>query len=420
MPIRLPSKPARDSSCPTPHRPVRRSLAFLAAALLLSACAPRALSTRGSVTLLEAGPDSAIAAEAASLPGLDLRELPLKGSWRAQLESRTGASDLILIDWDRDLESAGRAGLVAELSGYWARLSSTGRMRKALDPRLYGPGGKARYFLPLCVYPWGLFYNQGLLAKAGIAPPSTMAELEADFGKLSARGIVPVALGASYGWPALAWVSILDLRLNGSEAHRLLLEGRRAFGDPGLLNVYAVLERWRDLGWFSADASKLSWDQAMTAVDSGRAAFTFLSSSALTRYRHLSVMGFMALPRGEGGGRGGELGTLRGFVLPARASSPRAALALADAYALSGAPGQTQASWGLPAVAPSDGSEAEGLRGAAAKIVAGAEVMMPQLDWALPAQASMEARLAMQRFFDRRGGMGAKELAAALVKAASQ
>ena len=408
---------------PRPHACSRR-LALpplaLALALILLACAPRPLSTRGSVKVRADVPDAELAQTAAKLSGLSYSELSPQGSWRRQLEARSGAPDLVLVDRDRELDASAAAGELADISRYWARLSSIPAMRKSLASSLVAADAKAHYFLPTSLYPWGLFYNIAILKGAGIAPPSTLAELEDSFGHLAGKGITPLALGASYGWPALAWLSILDIRQNGAAAHRLLLEGKRSFDDPGLLEVCATLERWRDRGYFPANAAKLGWNDALGAVDNGSAAFAFLSASALAAYRRKSALGFMALPPGRSADGRGELAIVRGFALSAHASAPQAALALADAYALDGAPGQTTEPWTLPAVAQEGPGEKEGFRAAEARILDGASEVLPQLDWALPAQAAIDARAAMTRFFEKRGGMSSGELAAALAKAAAR
>ena len=98
---------------PRPHACSRR-LALpplaLALALILLACAPRPLSTRGSVKVRADVPDAELAQTAAKLSGLSYSELSPQGSWRRQLEARSGAPDLVLVDRDRELDASAAAG----------------------------------------------------------------------------------------------------------------------------------------------------------------------------------------------------------------------------------------------------------------------------------------------------------------------
>ena len=406
------------SSKTPPPRPLFSLGLGLVLTFALVACAPSALGSSGSVTLITNLPDEALVATAAKQPGLKFKLATATESWERQLAAGKGAPDLVLLDWDNRLAEAGAAGLVADLSRYWKRLAAPKGIGKSLASSVESPDGKTSFFLPSSFYPWGLFYNVELLKKTGLALPTTMEEFEAALPKLAAKGLTPIALGASYGWPALAWLSILDIRLNGIEAQRSLAEGRRRFDDKGLLEVYATLQRWRDAGYFGPGAASRNWEDSFAAVEKGQAAFVYLGASALSRYARASALGFVAVPPGRGEGSRGELAVIHGFALSAHAVSSEAALALADAYVVAGAPGQTADSWTLAAsVGSVKAGELGDLKAAESRIAEGAGAFLPQLDWALPAAASYEARSVMKSFFEKGSRMDAKGLAAALVKA---
>jgi len=387
-----------------------------AALLALSGCGPGSLSTRGKVLVHESFDDSALAAQAKALPGLTFAEAPRTLSWRKALEETRSRPDLVALSDDRDLSSAFVAGLIADLGPYRARLASFPRMRTALAPDLEAKDGKGPFFFPLTIQPWGLFYNPTLLAKSGIAKPATLSELEAAFESLAKRGTRPLALGASAGWPALGLLAILDLRLGGRSAYVSELQGKSVEPDSRLLASLTMLEKWRDRRWLSADAAALSWDGALAAVEAGRAAFTYLPSSAWSRYQKKGQLGFAAFPKGSIG-EVGELATIEGFALAASSRSREPALALLDVYALAGAPGRTFESWQLPAVVPVGGPETEGIRGTLAGIVGGATRLYPPLDRALSAEAAREARLAMTDFLRPDSETKAADLAARLAAA---
>jgi raffinose/stachyose/melibiose transport system substrate-binding protein len=64
-----------------------------------------------------------------------------------------------------------------------------------------------QYGLPYSVGIVGFWYRPDLFTQAGIsAPPTTMAELVTDIGKLKAKGITPIAVGGKDKWPdAFYW-----------------------------------------------------------------------------------------------------------------------------------------------------------------------------------------------------------------------
>ncbi len=69
------------------------------------------------------------------------------------------------------------------------------------------------YALPFSVGVVGFWYNTSLFEKAGInAPPTTLDELIADAGALSAAGIEPISVGAGDKWPAAHYWYYLSLR----------------------------------------------------------------------------------------------------------------------------------------------------------------------------------------------------------------
>ncbi|MFI0723560.1 ABC transporter substrate-binding protein [Streptomyces sp. NPDC021224] len=62
------------------------------------------------------------------------------------------------------------------------------------------------YAIPLDTQPEGIYYSKDLFKQAGIAaPPTTMAELQADVAKLKTIGVAPIAVGGKDAWPAAHW-----------------------------------------------------------------------------------------------------------------------------------------------------------------------------------------------------------------------
>ena len=101
-----------------------------------------------------------------------------------------------------DLATQVKTGKVQDLS------TSTADTIKAIGGQGAGwtVDGK-QYGLPYSVGIVGFWYRPDLFTKAGItAPPTTMAELVTDIGKLKAKGITPIAVGGKDKWPdAFYW-----------------------------------------------------------------------------------------------------------------------------------------------------------------------------------------------------------------------
>jgi raffinose/stachyose/melibiose transport system substrate-binding protein len=69
------------------------------------------------------------------------------------------------------------------------------------------------YAMPLDTQPEGIYYSKDLFQQAGIAaPPTTMAELQADVAKLKAIHVAPIAVGGKDAWPAAHWYYNFALR----------------------------------------------------------------------------------------------------------------------------------------------------------------------------------------------------------------
>jgi raffinose/stachyose/melibiose transport system substrate-binding protein len=74
-----------------------------------------------------------------------------------------------------------------------------------LDGKTYG--------VPFTLGVVGFWYRKDLFAQAGISnPPATLQELLDDAGKLKAKGIEPIAVGAKDKWPTAFWYDYLAVR----------------------------------------------------------------------------------------------------------------------------------------------------------------------------------------------------------------
>jgi len=388
----------------------------------LASCS-RPLEAKGTVSVWPGSASEALRAVAASTTGLDAEFLPVKGSWK---DGDSLVSDLVYTEWAWDYFSAARTGMVLDLAPWSARLESrplVGTSGLASFGLLTSPESnpKASYFLPAEAVPWGFFYSRDALARAGLEPPATWNELVESLPRLKAAGVVPFALGSTFGWPSLALVSMIDVRLNGGSAYRDLLEGRRKFDDESAVATCVLLARWRDAGYFGAQPASRSWLDAASDVTQGRAAYLVAGAGIKDRFGPAPT-GFLQARNASVSA--GQLASVWGFVVAASSSNPETALALADAYIVEGARKPDGSSYRRPlgnlgarVKEQEGGTVADTFQNLEDGLLASAGGYLPTLDKALSPQAAYDAGRIISAFFAAGSVMSGEELARALSSA---
>jgi glucose/mannose transport system substrate-binding protein len=132
------------------------------------------------------------------------------------------------------------------------------------------------YGVPLDIHRLNtLFFNRGLFAESGLAPPTTLDDLFTDADVLQANGVRPLALGTKDPWTvALLLFENLLVAHGGGAYYRDFFAGK---GDPtGPEMTGAVTDLVRLLSLTNADRQARSWDQAVDLVVSGQAAMTIM------------------------------------------------------------------------------------------------------------------------------------------------
>jgi ABC-type glycerol-3-phosphate transport system substrate-binding protein len=94
------------------------------------------------------------------------------------------------------------------------------------------------YAMPMSVQPEGLWYNQDLLTKAGVATtPTDLAGFNDMVSKLKAANIAPIALGAKDAWPAAHWYYSFALRECSKDVVQNLTSDK-TLSDPCYLKAF--------------------------------------------------------------------------------------------------------------------------------------------------------------------------------------
>lgn len=257
----------------------RTMLAGLSAALLLSAAPVHAQDVSGDLVLLDwasgSEQDMIKALEdgfVKAYPKVTFKEINLttqgdqRGAIRAALQSGEKA-DLFVNTWPAFRKELVDAGMLRDLTGLWDsakigdNLSDTWKDLGSLDGKVYG-----------VTYTFGdrsaMFYKTDTMKKAGIdTQPATWDDFIADFKKLNAVNVTPIAVGAKV-WSHTEWFESIYEHLNGVDKAAQLAAHKIPWTDD---SVKAALKKWAELlkaGCCGPATSMLAmdWDNASDAV----------------------------------------------------------------------------------------------------------------------------------------------------------
>lgn len=136
----------------------------------------------------------------------------------------------------------------------------------SFDDRIFG--------LPMEGNAEPLYYNRALFEKLGIAPPTTLSELDEAIHILKNHGIIPFALGNEDRWPAGIFAHYLMDRYAGPELINELVQGKEgsSFNNEQYLKAFQHLESWIEEEAFSPSSNDLSTEEAITLFTQGKAA----------------------------------------------------------------------------------------------------------------------------------------------------
>ena len=391
-----------------------KKISLLLISFIILSCTD-SFKTEGTVLAWSNRPDPEFTALASELNGLILSEAPRNQSWNLLIKDPPTAPDLIVTELTQDVIKASSEGVLTDLSIYNGRFKSASQAYPGMAHLSQSSG--ITTFIPSSVLLWRLFYNQTVWKELNLPLPSDLTQLEAAFEKLQEKGIIPIALGSSFGWPALAWLSVLDLRYNGSQAHWALIHGKRDFSDPSFSPVFETLTRWRDKKYFDQVSGTINWPESLVKVQDGKAGFVFMGTSVVNRFGGDGAIISLPVPPLAGKKIEGELAGIQGFILNASSKFPEAALALVDTYISRGSKGQTSDSYRISATRPAKGVVLEGIKAHQAESLESGVELHPTLDRILEPQAAYDVNLVMIRFFAPGSTMTGGDLAEALTAA---
>ena len=125
----------------------------------------------------------------------------------------------------------------------------------------------------------GIFYNKKLATQAGItAPPTTLAELDADLQKAKAAGIVPIAQfnGGATGGLAFPLQNLMSVYGSPSTINDWIFNKQGATIDtPTNVQAAEHLQQWIKAGYFASDVNAMDYATMMSRFIGGKSLFIF-------------------------------------------------------------------------------------------------------------------------------------------------
>ena len=389
-----------------------------ARALLVCICVAaisctKTLATQGDVLSVAQKRDPGLAQAASGLQGMSLQQDVAPEHWSLMMVNDATSPrphELYSVEWGQELSSVAKNGRLADLGRLWPRAAASRVLPGFVASVTPSP---AQGFIPAAVSTWGLFYNRALYQEMGSPPVGDMKAFVTLLDAAKARGVVPIALGTSFGWPGAAWFSYVDLRLNGGRTAWERVMGKRPFDDKSGIAAADVLAQWRNAGYFSSDARGATMQESLNAVETGRALFVLMGAFASQHFGDLSKVGFMEVPSWKGKGEPrGEIAELSGFAIAASSAHPEPALALVDAYVMAASKPPSAEGYGLPMrFRPEEGPE---LTAVESRILAKTRWVFPSEDRIMPPQFVQDSIAVWTSFFSPQSHTGGAELVSAL------
>lgn len=383
---------------------------FLITFVLLQGCT-YPLKSDGEVKVWTNRPDMVLGDLSKSIPGLNVSFAQGTQSWYSLLKDPTARPDLILTELNTEVIMAQREGLFLDLTELQPRMETSALRFKGINTDYFNK--KLPWFIPANLQTWVLFYNSKVLSEAGVTVPKTLEELQTAFEILRKANKIPLALGSSFGWPALALASALDLRMNGSSAYVDFIQGKRTAEDETFDKVFLSLENWRTKGWIDPQSGLYNWPEAAIKLKEDQAGFFFHLASAANRFSEDDDIQWTIFPSISETVSDANLAAFQGWVISNQSTNPESALNLADKYMKEGLSGQLTGTQRISTLTSTtkemESSDLTGLQKDAGNK---GSVFYPTPDRILGSQQSYDLGQVFIRFFAPGSTMTAKDLKA--------
>lgn len=235
----------------------------------------------------------------------------------------------------------------------------------------------------------GLYYNADKLKKLGIAPPTTLAELEADAAKAKAAGEVPFEYGSLDGSTTVL-LGTQALLADKTKLNNYIYGDKSVKAtDVAMTDAITLSKKWADAGYFPPKFNGIDYQTAVANFVAGKGVFRWEYTGSLgLNAAQQGHFGYIQLPQASGSGTVGVGAAPGAMVVSAKSKHPDVAAAFLD-YMMSPDAGQVAVDKGLvPAMSPDVKVPAASLsltgESAGAATLDKNDGYVPYFDWSSP------------------------------------
>ena len=274
-------------------------------------------------------------------PGIewDIRSLPGGGpEWDRLARASIAAGEpvgLVMIN-GQQVRGWARDGLLAPLGDDPATAAVLARIPTQFH--LAGPGEATVRAIPLAVtfgvHTTGLFYNRAILEEAGLAPPMTIAELEATVQPLAALGVAPLVHCSGdvfFNQMLISWLLPMIAERTGGdplEFADLSVRGEIGYDSPEWIEAFQAIVDLRTSGVLMDGSGATDYGTMQQLFLQGKAAMTYQGTWLLPELAKGTPRGPFDLhiappPLVDGAVRPRPLLAWTGFGLPAGTAHSR-------------------------------------------------------------------------------------------------
>jgi multiple sugar transport system substrate-binding protein len=165
-------------------------------------------------------------------------------------------SDIIWWFAGYQLQSLYKQGYVEPINDLWNEQNLYSIFSKNITHLSYNNNILA---IPISYYQWGFYYNKNIFKKYNLSPPKTWDEFINICEILKNNAIKPLILSLQDKWTLLSWFSYLNLRINGIEFHRKLLNGEISFYDEKIKSIFIKWKFLLDNDYFLDTKDEYGW-----------------------------------------------------------------------------------------------------------------------------------------------------------------
>jgi len=146
------------------------------------------------------------------------------------------------------------------------------------DSKLAGPNIKdmtfngTKYGLPLYASAVGVWYSTKDYEKAGVAVPTTFAEMESVNAALVKAGIQPWLAGGKYGWYVMRFFEWFLEMTAGPVEHDKLRNTEASWNTSSVVDAFATLQKWAQKKWLPNGVMALDPTQVEANFTGGQGA----------------------------------------------------------------------------------------------------------------------------------------------------